>query len=171
MRRFALALVLLSVQTGICTSAQGIPAENARNASGDKDADGIADVDDNCPYWWNPDQKDSKADGIGDVCRVVEQAKEELARLLGGNSAVLGISVRHIRAVVWTDECLGRPRPGETCNPRRIAGFRVRFVVSAMEAREYTAHTDLTRTVRFRTRLPGSATAKDNIPAPRGSKE
>jgi len=47
--------------------------ESARNGGkpiriSDKDKDGIADNSDNCPNTANKDQKDSDADGIGDVC-------------------------------------------------------------------------------------------------------
>ena len=38
------------------------------SADGDLDRDGVADVDDNCPAQINPDQNDSDADGLGDVC-------------------------------------------------------------------------------------------------------
>src|SRR6056297_2398161 len=34
----------------------------------DADADGVADDSDNCPDIYNPEQKDSDGDGIGDVC-------------------------------------------------------------------------------------------------------
>jgi parallel beta-helix repeat protein len=34
----------------------------------DSDGDGVADVSDNCPADYNPDQKDSDGDGIGDAC-------------------------------------------------------------------------------------------------------
>ncbi len=34
----------------------------------DSDGDGVADIDDNCPYTWNPTQADSDGDGIGDAC-------------------------------------------------------------------------------------------------------
>ncbi len=34
----------------------------------DQDADGIPDVDDNCPETFNPDQLDNEGDGTGDVC-------------------------------------------------------------------------------------------------------
>jgi len=35
---------------------------------GDRDGDGVLDVDDNCPFVANTDQVDQNADGIGDVC-------------------------------------------------------------------------------------------------------
>jgi hypothetical protein len=34
----------------------------------DYDKDGILNKDDNCPYTYNPNQKDLDKDGIGDVC-------------------------------------------------------------------------------------------------------
>jgi outer membrane protein assembly factor BamB len=34
----------------------------------DTDGDGVPDITDNCPAVWNPDQKDSDHDGIGDAC-------------------------------------------------------------------------------------------------------
>jgi hypothetical protein len=34
----------------------------------DADADGVPDSSDNCPYAYNPDQKDTDGDGKGDVC-------------------------------------------------------------------------------------------------------
>jgi hypothetical protein len=38
------------------------------SGNADSDSDGIKDVDDNCPFSANADQKDTDGDGIGDVC-------------------------------------------------------------------------------------------------------
>jgi hypothetical protein len=35
---------------------------------GDTDGDGILNINDNCPYTYNPEQTDTDHDGIGDVC-------------------------------------------------------------------------------------------------------
>jgi hypothetical protein len=36
----------------------------------DMDGDGILDAEDNCPGTWNPDQKDTDGNGVGDACTV-----------------------------------------------------------------------------------------------------
>ena len=41
----------------------------------DTDADGVPDIDDNCPSVANPDQKDSDGDRIGDACDAPEPAE------------------------------------------------------------------------------------------------
>jgi hypothetical protein len=41
------------------------PSEDA-----DSDGDGILDLEDNCPYTFNPDQADTDGDGIGDACAI-----------------------------------------------------------------------------------------------------
>ena len=39
---------------------------------GDADGDGVPDASDNCPTTYNPDQRDTNGDGIGDVCTPFE---------------------------------------------------------------------------------------------------
>ncbi len=49
----------------------GLSAGASRGAGGgpgDRDGDGVADGNDNCPLWPNPDQGDADRDGAGDVC-------------------------------------------------------------------------------------------------------
>jgi len=42
----------------------------------DSDQDGIGNLCDNCPYTYNPDQTDSDGDGIGDVCQLPPEPPE-----------------------------------------------------------------------------------------------
>ena len=55
--------------------ALGKPPTTVKNPKGkpikDADKDGIPDTMDNCPNVYNPDQKDSNANGVGDACDVV----------------------------------------------------------------------------------------------------
>jgi hypothetical protein len=46
----------------------GVGAAYIFGVSADQDADGILDLQDNCPMDSNPDQIDNDSDGIGDVC-------------------------------------------------------------------------------------------------------
>ena len=46
----------------------------------DSDGDSIPDAYDNCPYVFNPDQKDSVGDGIGDACRTEPVTKNNNAK-------------------------------------------------------------------------------------------
>ncbi len=43
----------------------------------DTDGDGRVDLDDNCPEFFNPDQEDADADGIGDSCDVCTDTDED----------------------------------------------------------------------------------------------
>jgi gliding motility-associated-like protein len=42
------------------------------NCDDDDDNDGVLDANDNCPITYNPDQKDSNHNGMGDACDIVE---------------------------------------------------------------------------------------------------
>jgi len=50
---------------GSCVNGMCVPDEPS-----DRDGDGIADADDNCPDVGNPDQADTDTDGVGDACDV-----------------------------------------------------------------------------------------------------
>lgn len=56
-----------------CLAAGGVPGEFGLSCADDSDEDGILDPCDNCPWTWNPDQRDSDGDGIGDACSGGEQ--------------------------------------------------------------------------------------------------
>ena len=47
----------------------------------DTDGDGRADIADNCPSVWNPDQSDSDGDGVGDACEAAGGPVGGLAEL------------------------------------------------------------------------------------------
>jgi hypothetical protein len=49
---------------------RGFPTPPPRPTPLDTDGDGVPDAADNCPFVFNPDQKDSVGDGIGDACRL-----------------------------------------------------------------------------------------------------
>jgi len=49
---------------GSLVGALGVSCNDCR----DFDEDGVCFIDDNCPYYYNPDQLDGNANGIGDAC-------------------------------------------------------------------------------------------------------
>jgi len=72
--------VIADVNGNICISVSGSgddncdglvrkgPVPTAADAKFDYDGDLLVGLDDNCPYVFNPDQKDSDGDGVGDYC-------------------------------------------------------------------------------------------------------
>ena len=61
----------------------------------DSDKDGVPDIVDNCPGVFNPDQKDSKGDGVGDACRNVVNAPISLQAAGSQPSVILAGRVLH----------------------------------------------------------------------------
>jgi len=108
--------------------------------SPDYDKDGVVNILDNCPFVKNQDQKDSDGDGAGDVCQVIELAKQDLAKRLGGNAAVLGIG-EYIQEVTWPDSCLGASA-SEVCAQVITPGYKVIFTVAKQGGKKYLYHTD-----------------------------
>ncbi|MEK7325632.1 MAG: MopE-related protein, partial [Chloroflexota bacterium] len=55
-------------QDGLDANCDGFDGVDEGLYDGDYDDDPVADVDDNCPDVYNPDQFDSDGDGVGDLC-------------------------------------------------------------------------------------------------------
>jgi hypothetical protein len=66
-------------ETGIYDCSTGTLVCTDDAASDDADADGVCDLDDNCPTIENPQQEDCNEDGVGDVCTVPAAPEVEFA--------------------------------------------------------------------------------------------
>jgi hypothetical protein len=68
MRRLILFLILTLAAVAVIGAAEQFNTGATLAAGGDADGDGRPDLSDNCPSVFNPDQRDSDFDGIGDAC-------------------------------------------------------------------------------------------------------
>ncbi len=64
-----------SAQDGLDANCDGFDGVDEGLYDGDFDDDDVADVDDNCPDVFNPDQFDSDGDGLGDFCDTGEDSE------------------------------------------------------------------------------------------------
>lgn len=53
----------------------------------DSDADGVADLEDNCPFTSNPDQADRDGDGVGAACEPIGKPPRDKSQCRGGRWA------------------------------------------------------------------------------------
>jgi hypothetical protein len=79
--------------------------EEAREISTDFDADGVLDIEDNCPLVNNPDQFDGNADGVGDACEDAVGAGIEVKHGQGinQNQALLHVVLFGTPSVIVTN--------------------------------------------------------------------
>jgi predicted transcriptional regulator len=57
-----------TVTDGICSAEAATQLFVLKGTTADRDMDGVADLQDNCPALANPGQEDSDHDGLGDLC-------------------------------------------------------------------------------------------------------
>jgi hypothetical protein len=74
-------------------------------------------------------------------CRVVNMAKADLAKRLGGTEDQLGIS-QTVEQVEWPDACLGASSTDQMCAQVITPGYKVTFEVSKQGGKKYLYHTD-----------------------------
>lgn len=71
----------------------GITIEEARELSLDTDGDGVLDIEDNCPFVVNPDQKDSNGDGVGDACSVIDLKPRDNKNVVYAHSSRVPVAI------------------------------------------------------------------------------
>lgn len=71
----------------------GITIEEARELSLDTDGDGVLDVEDNCPFVVNPDQKDSNGDGVGDACSIIDLKPRDNKNVVYAHSSRVPVAI------------------------------------------------------------------------------
>jgi len=108
--------------------------EDATRLSPDTDGDGLVNIQDNCVFVPNPDQKDSDGDGLGDACVVVELAKQDLAHRLNINAAVYGLGPSSIEEADWSDN---------------TPGYKITFTVTGLKGQKHLYYTDKTSQFRY----------------------
>lgn len=61
----------------------------------DTDCDSVIDPEDNCPLAYNPDQRDSDRNGLGDACDMHVTCDVQQSQVSGGQAALVDVIVRN----------------------------------------------------------------------------
>ena len=85
----------------------------------DSDADGVLNAVDNCPGVYNPDQKDSNGDGIGDACSIKTLSLGSGSA--SGGSTVTGTVVLYLPSVPGAKIDLKSSNPALVDVPKKVA--------------------------------------------------
>lgn len=135
---------------------QEVAIDDLMRGGPDTDEDGIKNIIDNCPFGANKDQKDTDDNGVGDICEVIERAKQDLAKKLGNNITTVRIGIAAITEKDWPSPCWLGTTPDQTtvdngagCAPTNTPGYEVTFIVWDMDGKRYLYHTDKERSFLF----------------------